>query len=137
VIDEQLSADMALAQKVTSLGHAARQNANLKVRQPLAQVVVRTLGMMKKMPGLCGCNSFVLDELNVKELAFTHASGDLVDVEVFPYPKQLGQKYGRGYPKIRQAMSGMDQDELAAKLPTAGESPSWSRPTVSSMKIDA
>jgi isoleucyl-tRNA synthetase len=42
LIDEQLSADMAMVQRVTSLGHAARQNANLKVRQPLAQVVVRT-----------------------------------------------------------------------------------------------
>src|SRR5215204_3035817 len=41
-IDEQLSVDMEVVQRVTSLGHAARQSANLKVRQPLAQVVVRT-----------------------------------------------------------------------------------------------
>ena len=34
---------MALVQKVTSLGHAARQNANLKVRQPLA--LLRTLAL--------------------------------------------------------------------------------------------
>ncbi|MCB0152929.1 MAG: isoleucine--tRNA ligase, partial [Caldilineaceae bacterium] len=62
----------------------------------------------------------VLDELNVKEMSFTHASGDLVDVVVFPYPKQLGQKYGKGYPKIRQAMSGLDQADLAARF-QAGE----------------
>lgn len=49
--------------------------------------------------GLQRLKDFVLDELNVKELASTHAAGDLVDVEVFPYPKQLGQKYGRGYPQ--------------------------------------
>ncbi len=120
LIDEQLSLDMALAQKVTSLGHAARQNANLKVRQPLAQVVVRTASE-EEDAGLTRLQQLVLDELNVKELEFTHASGDLVDVEVFPYPKQLGQKYGRGYPKIRQAMSGMDQNELAAHV-AAGES---------------
>ena len=120
LIDAQLSADMALAQKVTSLGHAARQNANLKVRQPLAQVVVRTR-TDEEDAGLQRLKGLVLDELNVKELASTHASGDLVDVEVFPYPKQLGQKYGRGYPKIRAAMSGMDQNELAARF-NAGES---------------
>jgi isoleucyl-tRNA synthetase len=119
LINEQLSQDMALAQKITSLGHAARQGANLKVRQPLAQVIVRTLNE-EEDAGLMRLQQLVLDELNVKELEFTHASGDLVDVEVFPYPKQLGQKYGRGYPKIRQAMSGMDQNELAAKV-TAGE----------------
>jgi isoleucyl-tRNA synthetase len=120
LIDEQLNFDMGLAQKVTSLGHAARQNANLRVRQPLAQVVARTRSD-EEDAGLERMQQLVLDELNVKELIFTHASGDLVDVEVFPYPKQLGQKYGRGYPKIRQAMSGMDQNELAARF-QAGES---------------
>jgi isoleucyl-tRNA synthetase len=62
----------------------------------------------------------LLDELNVKSLNFTHASGDLIDVVVFPYPKQLGQKYGKGYPKIRQALSSLEQAELAARF-QAGE----------------
>ncbi|MCO5208895.1 MAG: isoleucine--tRNA ligase [Caldilinea sp.] len=119
LIDEQLSADMAMVQRVTSLGHAARQNANLKVRQPLAQVVVRTRNAAEEA-SLRNLQQLVLDELNVKEMSFTHASGDLVDVVVFPYPKQLGQKYGKGYPKIRQAMSGLDQADLAARF-QAGE----------------
>ncbi|HQY94423.1 isoleucine--tRNA ligase, partial [Caldilinea sp.] len=120
LIDEQLSADMAMVQRVTSLGHAARQNANLKVRQPLAQVVVRTRTGDEEA-ALRRMQQLLLDELNVKEMSFTHASGDLVDVTVFPYPKQLGQKYGKGYPKIRQAMSTLDQADLAARL-QAGES---------------
>lgn len=118
-IDEQLSIDMDLVQRVTSLGHAARQSANLKVRQPLAQVVVRTRNAAEQN-SLNRLKQFVLDELNVKELTFADAAGDLVDVEVFPYPKQLGQKYGKGYPKIRQAMSTMDQFDLAARF-GAGE----------------
>ena len=119
-INEQLSADMDVVQKVTSLGHAARQSANLKVRQPLAQVVVRTRTNDERT-GLLRLQQLVMDELNVKTLDFTDAAGDLVDVTVFPYPKQLGQKYGKGYPKIRQAMSQMDQFSLAARL-QAGES---------------
>ena len=118
-IDEQLNGDMALTQRVTSLGHAARQNANLKVRQPLAQVIVRTRSGDEEQ-ALRRLQQLLLDELNVKEMVFTHASGDLVDVTVFPYPKQLGQKYGKGYPKIRAAMSAMDQLELASRL-QAGE----------------
>ncbi|GIK75441.1 MAG: isoleucine--tRNA ligase [Chloroflexota bacterium] len=119
LIDEQLSADMAMVQRVTSLGHAARQNANLKVRQPLAQVVVRTRNAEEEA-ALRRLQQFVLDELNVKAMSFTHAGSDLVDVTVFPYPKQLGQKYGKGYPKIRQAMSTLDQADLAARF-QAGE----------------
>jgi isoleucyl-tRNA synthetase len=118
--DEQLSSDMALVQRITSLGHAARQNANLKVRQPLAQVVVRVRNS-GETDALRRLQQFLLDELNVKELIFTDAGGDLVDVTVFPYPKQLGQKYGKGYPKIRQAMAGLDPYELAARF-QAGES---------------
>ena len=119
LIDEQLSVDMALAQKVTSLAHAARQNANLKVRQPLAEVVVRTRNADEEA-SLQRLSQLVLDELNVKSMKFTQASGDLVDVVVFPYPKQLGQKYGKGYPKIRAAMTTLDQAELAARF-QAGE----------------
>ncbi len=119
LVDEQLSADMAMVQRVTSLGHAARQSANLKVRQPLAQVVVRTRTSDEES-ALRRLQQFVLDELNVKTLGFTHAGSDLVDVVVFPYPKQLGQKYGKGYPKIKAAMAAMDQLELAGKL-QAGE----------------
>ena len=118
-IDEQLSADMALAQKITSLGHAARQNANLKVRQPLAQVVVRTRNDGERT-ALARLQQLVLDELNVKQISFADTAGDLVEVQVFPYPKQLGQKYGKGYPKIRQAMAQLDQVELAARF-QAGE----------------
>ena len=118
-IDEQLSTDMELVQRITSLGHAARQAANLKVRQPLAQVVVRTRTAAERA-GLERLQQLVLDELNVKSLAFTDAAGDLVDVTVFPYPKQLGQKYGKGYPKIRAAMQSLDQFELATRF-QAGE----------------
>ena len=119
LIDERLNADMALVQKVASLGHSARQAANLKVRQPLAQVVVRVRNAEER-ESLTRLQDLALDELNVKSLAFADAAGDLVDVQVFPYPKQLGQKYGSGYPKIRQALSKLDQAELASRF-QAGE----------------
>jgi isoleucyl-tRNA synthetase len=119
LIDEVLNADMALVQKVTSLGHAARQAANLKVRQPLAQVVVR-VRTPEEQQSLERLQRLVLDELNVKALLFTGAAGDLVTVQIFPFPKQLGQKYGSGYPKIRQAMAQLDQLALASRF-NAGE----------------
>ena len=119
LINEQLSRDMAVVQKVTRLGHAARQAGNLKVRQPLAQVVVRTR-LPEEQESLQRLRQLLLDELNVKELAMADAAGDLVDIEVFPFPKQLGQKYGKGYPVIRKLIDDMDQAELANKF-QAGE----------------
>ncbi|RLT44819.1 MAG: isoleucine--tRNA ligase [Chloroflexi bacterium] len=119
-IDEQLSADMALAQKVTTLGRAARENASLKVRQPLRQVVVRTRSAEEKA-GLERMADTLLAELNVKGLAFADGAGELVDVQVHPLPKQLGQKFGRGFPVVRQALAAMNQSDLAARF-GAGES---------------
>lgn len=119
-IDDRLHADMALAQKVTTLGRAARESAALKVRQPLQQVVIRARTEAENS-GLERVKALLLSELNVKELAFAGEAGELVDVSVFPLPKQLGQKYGRGYPVIRGRFAEMDQSDLAARF-DAGES---------------
>lgn len=119
-INDKLSTEMALVQKVTTLGRAARESAGLKVRQPLQQVVVRTRSAEEKA-GLEQMRPLLLQELNVKELAFASHAGHLVDVEVFPLPKQLGQKYGPGYPLIRKALGQRDQMELAQHF-NAGQS---------------
>jgi isoleucyl-tRNA synthetase len=66
-IDQQLSADIQLAMRVASLGRAARSQAGIKVRQPLAEVVVR-INSEREREGLERVKSQVLDELNVKDL---------------------------------------------------------------------
>ncbi|MCY4079837.1 MAG: isoleucine--tRNA ligase [Caldilineaceae bacterium] len=119
-IDDRLHADMALAQKATTLGRAARESVALKVRQPVQSVVVRTRSD-EENAGLQRLKDLLLTELNVKELRFAAEVGDLVDVSVFPLPRQLGQKYGRGYPVIRNSFAKEDQRELAARF-DAGES---------------
>ena len=96
---------MTLAQKVTTLGRAARESVALKVRQPVQRVVVRARSE-EENAGLQRLSSLLLSELNVKELGFAGEAGDLVDVTVFPLPRQLGQKYGPGYPVIRSKFAG-------------------------------
>jgi len=114
-IDAELSAAMALAQRVTTLGRAARESAALKVRQPLQQVVVRTRTEDERA-GLQRMRQLLLSELNVKDLTFADEGDELVDVEVFPLPRQLGQRYGRGYPVIRRLFAQMDQRQLAQRF---------------------
>jgi isoleucyl-tRNA synthetase len=119
-VNEQLVADMALAQRVVSLGRAARDSAGLKLRQPVATAYVG-------LPGMGGAESLarvageVQEELNVKELKTVSASSDLVDVIIHPLPAQLGRKYGRRLPAIRQALAGLDPLTVAA-MHEAGES---------------
>ena len=69
-INRDLSADTQLAMKVCSLGRAARSQANVKVRQPLAQALVK-VNSTRDRDGLVRLTPQILEELNVKTLAFT------------------------------------------------------------------
>jgi len=64
-IDKQLGEDIRLAMKVSSLGRAARSQAGIKVRQPLAKAVVK-LQSGEEGEALKRVAAQVLEELNVK-----------------------------------------------------------------------
>jgi isoleucyl-tRNA synthetase len=66
-IDPQLMADMQFAMKVASLGRAARSQAGIKVRQPLATNYVGTNSESEK-EALERIKPLVLEELNVKKV---------------------------------------------------------------------
>ncbi|MBI4266896.1 MAG: isoleucine--tRNA ligase [Chloroflexi bacterium] len=66
-IDEQLAADTRLAVKISSLGRAARSQAGIKVRQPLAVAFVK-VSTKQEQGGLDRVKSQVLEELNIKDL---------------------------------------------------------------------
>jgi len=74
LIDENLSADIRLAMKVSSLGRAARAQTAIKVRQPLNAAVVRVRSAGEKN-GLKRSEDQILEELNVKSLLFSDEIG--------------------------------------------------------------
>ncbi|MCX5995557.1 MAG: isoleucine--tRNA ligase, partial [Chloroflexi bacterium] len=81
-VDEKLSTAVNLVVKVTSLGRAARAKAGVKVRQPLARVLVKVRTEAEKA-SLEQMASQVLDELNVKESIVVVKHSHL-DVEAVP-----------------------------------------------------
>ncbi len=116
-IDKTLIDEMALARQIASLGLSARGNANLKVRQPLAQARVHSAGT-SQLPDFLA--EIVKDELNVKDLAFVQQAGDLVTYRIQPDNARLGKAFGQDFPKLRKAIE--DADAAASKaLLDAGE----------------
>jgi isoleucyl-tRNA synthetase len=75
-IDRDLSLDTHLAMRVSSLGRAARSQAGIKVRQPLAKVLVRVASKRDK-EGLERLTPQVLEELNVKAIEFVETAAEL------------------------------------------------------------
>ncbi len=119
-IDEELNRDMAMVTKLVSLGHSARQKANRKVRQPLAEAAF-SVGSAVEGKAITAFAELIEDELNVKTVRLLDASEEAVSHEVKPLPKQLGQKYGNKFPAIRKAILGMNSEEVAHAL-LAGQS---------------
>lgn len=115
LIDEQLNSDMNTVMKLASLGHAARNKANVKVRQPLAEAAF-SVGTADEQDIVKTYQDLLIDELNVKSVRVLGSTSEAVTFCVNPLPKQLGQKYKATYPKVRQAILDLPADEVAREL---------------------
>ncbi|MCB9157170.1 MAG: isoleucine--tRNA ligase [Caldilineaceae bacterium] len=117
-INETLIEQVDLARRVASLGLSARTSASLKVRQPLAKVLVHVSdGKAELSDDLI---ETVAEELNVKEFQFVNDAGALVSYKVLPNNKLLGPKFGAEFPRVRAALGALDPDAVAAQV-NAGE----------------
>ena len=114
-IDESLNRDMETVMRLVSLGHAARQKANRKVRQPLAAAAF-SVGSAAEGRALRSYSEIVADELNVKEVRLLDSSTEAVSHTVKPLPKQLGRKYGNKFPSIQKAVLALEPEEAARTL---------------------
>ncbi|MBI3174930.1 MAG: isoleucine--tRNA ligase [Chloroflexi bacterium] len=114
-IDESLNRDMATVMRLVSLGHAARQKANRKVRQPLAEAAF-SVGSPAERKALETHADIVADELNVKRVRALDASAEALTHTVKPLPKQLGQKYGNKFPALQKAILAMNTEDVARTL---------------------
>ncbi len=119
-IDEALNREMELVMKLASLGHAARAQAGIKVRQPLPAVAF-AVGRAGEDEVVRKYADLLADELNVKEVRLLGSAGEALTYSLKPLPKQLGQKYKSLFPKIRQAILALEASEAAQRL-LAGQS---------------
>jgi isoleucyl-tRNA synthetase len=110
--DEALLEQMGLARRVTSLGRSARENASLKVRQPLSKVLVHAGKAVLRQELV----EIVEDELNVKSFEFVEQEGALVNYKVLPDNKVLGPKFGARFPHVREALAHADPVKVASAV---------------------
>ena len=114
-IDETLNRNMELVMKLASLGHAARNQAQIKVRQPLAEVAF-SVANQEEARTLETYADLLGDELNVKQVRALGSAGEAVSYSLKPLPKQLGQKYKGLFPKVSQAILGLDANQAGPAL---------------------
>jgi isoleucyl-tRNA synthetase len=133
-VDEALSARMNLVREIASLGRAARNTANLKVRQPLAKVEVVLAGTTHQS-WLEEHAALIADELNVKAVEFTTHGEEYITYAVVPNFKRLGPRLGKNMPAVKQALGEADAGRLLAELKSTGKA-SVTLPDGASIDLD-
>ncbi len=114
MIDRELEENMEEALRLVVMGRAARNNANIKNRQPIGTMFVKA----EKKPEAF-YQEIVKDELNVRKLVFTDDVRDFTSYSFKPQLKTVGPKYGKQLGGIRAYLEGLDgnaaMDELNEK----------------------
>ncbi|MBR3917293.1 MAG: isoleucine--tRNA ligase [Clostridia bacterium] len=111
LIDSKLEDDMELLLEIVVLGRAARNNANIKNRQPLGKMFVKAEDELNEF-----YSAIVAEELNVKKLEFTQEVGAFTSYTFKPQLKTLGPKYGKDLGKIRTLLAELDGNAAMAEL---------------------
>jgi len=117
--------DEALMQKIdtviaiVSIGRAARNKANLKVRQPLARMLVKLPADMVPA-NLTNLTDQILEELNIKVLEFISDENQFIKFQIKPNFAQLGAKYGRRLGEIQQTLQKLNPAEVARRIEQGG-----------------
>ena len=115
MIDKKLEDDMNFILNVVVLGRSARNGANLKNRQPLSDMYVKTEREVSDY-----YRAIVEDELNVKRVKFVSDVSAISSYSFKPQLKTVGPKYGKLLGQIREALSAVDGNEAKNELDTTG-----------------
>ena len=115
-IDTELEANMDLVLDIVVLGRAARNEANIKNRQPIGLMYVKAERTLPEM-----YQEIVLDELNVKKMEFTDDVENFVTYKFKPQLRTLGPKFGKLVPKIGNALANVDGTAFMNELKANGK----------------
>ena len=103
---------------LSTLGRAAREDAGVKVRQPLAKMVCVVPDV--PAPGeevrqdIQALVPLLAGELNVKQVSFLSSADDLVKLEAKANFRSLGKKFGKDTPLAANAVAALKSDALMA-----------------------
>ncbi|RMG88867.1 MAG: isoleucine--tRNA ligase [Chloroflexi bacterium] len=115
LIDETLLAEMDTVQRLVRLGLAARNEAKIRVRQPLAKASFALPDSVDNSV-LERYADLIQSELNVKALEVIggeKASALMNTVySLNPIPAKLGKKFGGDFPRVQKALREGEQDTI-------------------------
>ena len=114
-INKELEEDMEALLKVVVLGRAARNTANIKNRQPIGTMYVKSEKEMDQF-----YTDIIADELNVKEVKFAKDVESFISYSFKPQLRTVGPKYGKLLGGIRTALTELNGTVAMKELKETG-----------------
>ncbi len=122
LVDEQLTRETHLVMRIVGLGRAAREKAQIRVRQPLNALHVRVPSQAEE-EALRRLDNQILEELNINHLELMSEDSDMLAYTLKPQVKILGPKYGPLVQKILaffKTINAHETQQAAELLSTTG-----------------
>ena len=94
LVDDALEHATDQARRVVGLGHAARKDSGVRVRQPLSKVTL-ICHEDKVKPAIEQHEAVILDELNVKAIDWAEDETEFVSFEYKPMFREIGPRFGK------------------------------------------
>ena len=110
-IDTDLEMRMSMAQKITSMVLALRRKVNIKVRQPLQQIMIPAIDEDQRSH-IEAMKDLIVTEVNVKELQFAEGQSVLVKKVKCNF-RVMGKKFGKHMKAVASRMNALSQEEIA------------------------
>ncbi len=108
-VDRELEKGMAAVRGLTSLGRAAREEVQIRVRQPLGKMYAVTPGGVDLDGELL---DLLKDELNVKEVSFLGSAEGLVGLVAKPNFRALGPRFQKQSEEAARAIRALSTEAL-------------------------
>ncbi|TFG68830.1 MAG: isoleucine--tRNA ligase [Methanomassiliicoccus sp.] len=116
--NKPLELQMSVVRRAVEAGRLARQNANIKLRQPLEEVVIAasrddvwTLRRYEKM---------ISEELNVRSVKCMESRESMVEYAISANLRTLGPRFKEGAEEVSRLLEMVDGSELVKHLKAKG-----------------
>ena len=107
LINEKTEEKMDLVRDICSLGRDAREEVNIKVRQPINEVILAS--SVKNIIG--DLDSIIKEELNVKNITYKDDMTDYLTYSLKPNFKVLGKELGPKIKPLQEVLKSLSSDE--------------------------
>ena len=114
-IDKDLEDKMGVLLKIVVLGRAARNEAQIKNRQPIGDMFIKAESELSQY-----YVDILKDELNIKNAEFKDDVSEYTTYSIKPNLPTVGPKYGKFLGKIRNALGEIDGNKAVAELKSVG-----------------